>query len=138
MASPISTRPTISTGTDHARAHSKEPAIKTPPPKTKDHLRPVCRVIHPAPTAPTAAPAIMALTIHSCARVDALKSRARKSSAPEITPISNPDMRPAVAARTPTTTTFMGTVLSAPFSGIAAFSIYCSTLFFWKTQRLYR
>lgn len=40
-------------------------------PRTSAHLRPVILASHPASTAPTAAPAIMALTIHSCAKVEA-------------------------------------------------------------------
>ncbi len=51
--------------------------------------------------APTAAPNIMLLTISSCIVSLTLNCFAMKPSAPEMTPISRPNIRPARAATPP-------------------------------------
>ena len=58
-------RARISVIGDQANAHSSEPSTNNTAPAISDFFRPSAEDIQAAPSAPMAAPSIMALTIHS-------------------------------------------------------------------------
>ncbi len=75
--------------------------MKSTPARINERLRPSVADIQPAASAPMAAPAIIELTIHSIMRSSILKSDWMNCVAPEITPMSRPNISPASAARKP-------------------------------------
>src|SRR6516162_1827796 len=102
IASPSTTLPAIKDSGDQAKPQRSEPATNSTAPSISERLRPRCPDSHPAPTAPSAAPSIMALTIHSMTWSEISKAFWMNCVAPEITPMSSPNMSPARAASTQT------------------------------------
>ena len=105
MAMPSTTREAISVSGDHAMPDSSEPMTNSTAPSTSERLRPRWPDSQLAARAPAAAPNIMELTIHSMVWSLTLYSAWMNWVAPEITPTSRPNMRPANAASTQTKTT---------------------------------
>src|SRR6185437_12515443 len=97
IARPRITRAAISVSGDHAAPLSSEPSTNSTPPRISERLRPRVAAIQPAPTA---APSIIELTIHSIMWSEIRNSRWMNWVAPEITPMSRPNINPASAAST--------------------------------------
>ena len=93
---------TISVVDDIATAQPTAPTTKITPLISNVTRRPKRCDSQPPPIAPTAAPAIIAATIISWTRSEAWNASAISGNAPEITPMSMPNSKPARAAMGPT------------------------------------
>ena len=80
----------------------RQPTINNAAPIIKDFLRPIPEDNLEAIIAPIAAPTIIELTTHSCRRLVSSHSLAINGKAPEITPWSRPNNKPAIPATTNT------------------------------------
>ncbi len=100
MESPSTSRAPIKVAGDHAQPESTEPTMNNAAPSNNERLRPKADDSQPAPSAPTAAPSIIALTMCSMALSVTWKSAWMNCTAPLMTPMSRPNISPANAAST--------------------------------------
>src|SRR5580700_7302683 len=96
---PTTILPKIRMPGDEAAAQTNAPTAKIRAVAISKGRRPKRSAKRPPASAPTAAPANTPLTITSKAKVESEKSFLKKSSAPEITPVSYPNRRPPSPAK---------------------------------------
>ena len=99
IPTPTIIRPTISMPGDEAAAQRIDPAPKTRAVTISKVRRPKRSARRPPANAPAAAPANAPLTMISRAKVESEKSFLKKSSAPDMTPVSYPKRRPPRPAK---------------------------------------
>ncbi len=88
MPRPTTMRPTIKIAVEVAAAQARPPRPKIIAVTISKRRRPNRSAMRPPSKAPAAAPASTPLTMTSRAKVVSVKSFLRKSSAPEMTPVS--------------------------------------------------